>query len=538
VVIAIIAILAAMLLPSLTKAKFQRSRPGRNPRLVGMVILFCLSVSARSQDLESFDPSPEWPPNLLAAQPDGKILIGGQFNTVAGTPATNLARLDAEGSLDTGFSPPLLWVRSLAVQADGKILVAQGWWTPRGSLVRLNSDGSLDAGFNGQAASDSSASVIAQPDGKILVIGRIEPQAAYTLARLNEDGTRDERFAVAVPAGGAGLELMALQPDGKILVAGEFTSLAGQARTNLARLNADGTLDAAFEPGGMPGSWLPVAVDGLAVLADGGIVVAERRGPGLRLLDANGKFLKTIVAKYALNLGLQADGKLLVNGQWRFNADGAPDPTFTVKADNEICAVLLQPDGRMVVSGKFTKLADEARQWMGRFQNTDPAADVLSYERPTISWLRGGASPEFCATFFEYSRDGANWTKLGQGRRVPGGWALGAAAIPAGATIRARGLVASTGPRLDGNSSSWIAERTLVVPAALEILRNKNLGYRDGRFGFDIAGPAGREVVVEGSRDLLNWTSLASYTLGAEPAHFTDVNSAMSDSRCYRVWAR
>src|ERR1035438_912403 len=47
----------------------------------------------------------------------------------------------------------------------------------------------------------------------------------------------------------------AIQPDGRILVGGSFTTLGGQPRSCVGRLNADGTLDTAFNPGA---SGLPV----------------------------------------------------------------------------------------------------------------------------------------------------------------------------------------------------------------------------------------------------------------------------------------
>ena len=59
-----------------------------------------------------------------AVQPDGKILIGGQFSTVLGVSRNNIARLNTDGTLDTAFNPNANNVVSaIAVQADGKILV-------------------------------------------------------------------------------------------------------------------------------------------------------------------------------------------------------------------------------------------------------------------------------------------------------------------------------------------------------------------------------------------------------------------------------
>lgn len=58
-----------------------------------------------------------------------------------------------------------------------------------------------------------------------------------------------------------------VQPDGKIIIARGFTSVLGQPRNHVARLNADGTLDAGFNPGANN------VVYTLAVLADGRILL-------------------------------------------------------------------------------------------------------------------------------------------------------------------------------------------------------------------------------------------------------------------------
>src|SRR2546426_6585154 len=51
------------------------------------------------------------------------------------------------------------------------------------------------------------------------------------------------------PGANGPVNSMAVQADGKILVAGGFNTLGGESRTNIGRLNADGTLDTSFNPG-------------------------------------------------------------------------------------------------------------------------------------------------------------------------------------------------------------------------------------------------------------------------------------------------
>ncbi len=62
----------------------------------------------------------------LSVQADGKILLGGGFTTVGGVSRNNVARLNADGSVDTAFDPNAnSFVYSLGVQADGKILLGE-----------------------------------------------------------------------------------------------------------------------------------------------------------------------------------------------------------------------------------------------------------------------------------------------------------------------------------------------------------------------------------------------------------------------------
>src|SRR5262249_9688143 len=140
-------------------------------------------------------------------------------------------------------------------------------------------------------------------------------------------------------------------------------------------------------------------------------------------------------------LTLQADGKILmgggfsaVNGQpraliARLNADGTLDDRFAPQASSGISfgsvfTTGLQADGRILVGGNFNRLGGQVRNRIGRFYNTEPASQDLSYAASTVTWLRGGTSPELSAVSFSHSGDGSSWTNLGTGTRVPGGWRL------------------------------------------------------------------------------------------------------------------
>ena len=184
--------------------------PGAVVRALPLALAVAVSVSGRAQvpPADGFNPGANDAVNTVAVQADGKILVGGRFFAICGQTRALLARLNADGTLDTGFNPgagsfldyPV--VNALLVQADGKILVG-------GNFTML-------AG-----------------------------QTRYMIGRLNPDGTLDTAFnpgdGVSGGTHGPIVNAMAIQPDGKILVAGSFSELAGQARANCGRLNADGT---------------------------------------------------------------------------------------------------------------------------------------------------------------------------------------------------------------------------------------------------------------------------------------------------------
>jgi uncharacterized delta-60 repeat protein len=212
----------------------------------------------------------------LVVQADGKILVGGTFTTLAGTNRLNVGRLNPDGTLDEGFDPtagglyPPPNVTAMAVQPDGKIIIGGDFTSlggqPQNYIGRLNSDGSLDTTF--VASADAGISSIAlQPDGKILVAGvfsSLVGQPRSYLGRLNSDGSLDTSFHPQVYSF---IASMVLQADGKIIIGGQFTSLGGLARNYIGRLDQDGKIDPTFDPSAS------FYVDTLALKTDGSVLV-------------------------------------------------------------------------------------------------------------------------------------------------------------------------------------------------------------------------------------------------------------------------
>ena len=317
------------------------------------------SIQAQSA-LDGFDPKANGVIRAVAVQPDGKILIGGEFTTLApngGATVTRnrLARLNADGTLDGAFTPNAnAAVDAIVVQPDGKILVG-GQFTmiggqPRNHIARLDAV-TADADAFDPNANGFVRTVALQPDGKVLAGGlftTIGGQTRNYIARLNAAfGAADVSFN---PSANDVVRVITLQADGKVLAGGQFTAIGGQPRNYLARLNASsGTADS-FNPN--PNE----VVRALAVQADGKIVA----GGVFTSVTPNGG---SVVTR---------------NHIARFDATtGAPD-SFNPNANGDVLALAVQPDGNILAGGDFSgadSIGGQTRNFVARLSSTTGMAD-------------------------------------------------------------------------------------------------------------------------------------------------------------------
>jgi uncharacterized delta-60 repeat protein len=189
----------------------------------------------------------------IALQPDGKIVVAGHSKH-----GHVLVRYTAAGVLDTSFNGLGIVIASasvigfesaeqLALQADGRIVVAvhsASDWLP---VVRYRSDGTLDPSFGvgGKASTPNAGHSIAialQADGRILTASTTDVDA-FHLGRLNGDGTLDTTFGTGgFTTFGFGEDrriqthTLQVQPDGRLLFAGTVADMNGSnAHWGLAR---------------------------------------------------------------------------------------------------------------------------------------------------------------------------------------------------------------------------------------------------------------------------------------------------------------
>jgi len=323
----------------------------------------------------------------LAIQSDGKIVAGAATGEEGSSVA--VARVNTDGSLDTTFgndgfttavSPgSIFFGGGLALQSDGKILVAAGFGNPS-IMARFTSNGQLDTSFGSGGVvnlqNPGPTQIGVQSDGKILVAsgaaGRLvlDPQPPAdqpgAIARYNSNGTPDRTFgASGAVASVASASTLLQQSDGKIVVAGAITSKLNAPLTasdigfGVVRYNSDGSIDTSFGTGGVA-----ITDFGSNAPDSGAFAVA---------VQSNGD----IVAAGAA--GVQKSGSLTSSsfGLTRYTSAGKLDTTFgshgiviTTVASGQISwvsALAIQSDGKIVAAGTSQFSFDESNAYVARY---------------------------------------------------------------------------------------------------------------------------------------------------------------------------
>lgn len=345
--------------------------------------------------------------DALFRLPDGRYLVGGVFSRMAGEGVPGTVRLQLDGAYDPGFVAALPNAVDFAVDAQGRIYACN---TSR--LVRLVSDGSLDPTFPAVVANVGGTIRHVEIDGDQLVVGgtflSLNNIARSRLARVGLDGVVDPTWPGAtdftvsdlvapgdafVYVGGTGTTLggaprialgriavagtgtadpwnpvlggttrsvsrLAADADG-LFIAGQFTSVNGTARSNLARIGRDAaaTLDPA-----------------ITTSLTGTVGLARRIGTHLYLASAQGRLTATLGPASVQRRLLRLDA-----------ATGAIDPAFhplADTADTEIAAFAssIAPGdgaGRVVIGGNFARLSEgEVRLGLAAL-DTDGSVDPL-----------------------------------------------------------------------------------------------------------------------------------------------------------------
>ena len=357
----------------------------------------------------------------LAILEDGRIVIAGNTSQDGSEAKLALARYNSDGSLDTSFDVDGKVTTDLgsgydslgamAIQSDGKIVVVGsksiGMNDDDIAVIRYNSNGSLDTTFDADgvvttaigSGSEFAASVVIQPDGKIIVGGTTYngSNMDFALVRYDGNGSLDTSFDSDgivtkdfyngpndFERGGH----IALQADGKIIIAGNNDD----GYFLLARYNNDGSLDATFD------------TDGLVSTSNGGFGAIQDIA-----LQANGKI---VIAGYANVDNDFAVVRYKSNGalDTSFDSDGKAFTDFGSNKDDLGNSVAIQPDGKIVVAGYSYVGGDydgsydvAVARYIGSSENVDPITNCAAQTE---------ISPAECDALVALynSTNGADWS--------------------------------------------------------------------------------------------------------------------------------
>ena len=336
-------------------------------------------------------------------QPDGKIIIGG-IDTSA---KLILVRLNPNGSTDAtfdgdgrveatgfaGFGALALDSQTGKIYAGGKgILFTPPQFPAAFTIDRFNSDGSPDTTFDGDGRVQTSLGIspsfngnfvndlAIQPDGKIIAVGEIsvvEGRRDFAVLRYTPSGALDASFdgdGVATTSFGSENGIthqVALQTDGKIVVTGKVQQ--SPANIGIVRYNPNGALDTAFGIGGKA----------LNIGATGNFSSIAIQGDG-KILFAGNKLVLNPTSQLVFFVG-----RLTVNGVLDTTFSGDGSTTTLVGLDAQSRSIALQPDGKIVVSGR-----------------TNSTNQIQSLKFLVVRYLNSASNPTSAQRIADFDGDG------------------------------------------------------------------------------------------------------------------------------------
>lgn len=357
--------------------------------------------------------------NFVQIQPDGKLIVVGNFTQYNGVTKNRIVRLNTNGTIDptfnigSGFNSV---VYSTKIQSDGKIIVVGNFTQYNGitknRIVRLNIDGTLDSTFNiGSGANNLVNTCDLQSDGKIIVAGSFTSYNGVTyrrIIRLNNDGSLDTTFNTSTSANSA-IKTVCIQSDGKIIIGGEFSTYKGVTANRIIRLNSDSTIDTTFDSG----TGFFNFVNTIICQTDGKILVGGyftsyndiSKNRILRLnndgsidssFNSNASITNSTssIPSFVQTISIQSNGKIIFGGNFDYvssniyrnniasiNTNGSIDSSFFpfiengLSSDYFIRAIGLQSDGKIIIGGFFASYNGISVNRIARL-NTDGTLDT------------------------------------------------------------------------------------------------------------------------------------------------------------------
>jgi len=386
---------------------------------LGLAAVFATAASLPSRAATLPDATPDlrpelfssgqWVPGQIAVaqrQPDGKLLLGGSFNRVAGgIVRDHLLRLNQDGSIDMDFAPAFasstaMEIRALAIAGDsiyvGGLFETVGG-TPRNSIARLHRDGALDTGWNspfaGTAANEVHAIVVTA--NGVFVGGDLLQNDAFGLVRLDPaSGAIDLSWNAPThysPGSSSRGEVFAMTAvGGDLVVGGEFGEIAGIAKQGIARISQSAPVAVRAFDGGISGVVHALEARADRLYVGGDFFPAMGSSPNyLARLNATSGAIDTgfnpephgtVSALHVVVDALYVGGtftaavpggarlaRILLTGATAgmFDASFIPDASDEVRALSDTCR------GRLIVGGNFVEVSGQTRNGLAGFAIPD-----------------------------------------------------------------------------------------------------------------------------------------------------------------------
>ncbi len=344
---------------------------------------------------------------------NGKLLIGGTFETVNGFSAFGIARLNADGSFDhtfhSGFADQSN-VRALAELPSGKILVGGSFnnydGSACGNFVVLNPDGTRDMSYSGVGTTSSAEinDIQLAAGNKVIVAGYFSSFNGVLrngLVRLTSSLQVDTSFGTNYTGSSVGEFYTVLTfPDGGIMVGGDFENYWGNSASGLIKLTATGTYDPNFNlytPGGFNAS-----INKLKFTADGKILMCGRftsygghQTYNIVRLNSNGAVdntfqNNTLMSSGAIKDCIDFNGHVIVVGGLDFQGVNVSNMAYlsdsgslliglseSLKCDSDDTIDLVEKlaDGSILIGGNFYKILGKYSRSLLKF------TDITTIER-------------------------------------------------------------------------------------------------------------------------------------------------------------
>ena len=355
-------------------------------------------------------------------QPDGKILVGGDFVRLAnGTPRTRLLRLNRDGSLDAGFAPVISSVASACViyslaWANGTIYIGGTFDSVNGAsspnVARLDSNGNLSAGWNSPFPSGSPGQPVramAATSGALFIGGDIQLNDAFGLARLDPLGGSWDHAWIAQtqngdlanpPTGGTRGAIRALAlADGDLFAAGDFLKIANVQARGIARISQASPVSVrSFDAGLSASSYRVSAIErsGSKLYIGGNFFRAQapfvsylnRVDIVSGALDAgwqpnpNGGVEALALAGNYLYVGGDFTNAIPANGgncliRYATSGNGAVDASWNTSMSNSVLSLVHDCRLRLIAGGAFDSAGGVARNGLAGY--TAAGGDCIFY---------------------------------------------------------------------------------------------------------------------------------------------------------------